>query len=181
VNHLEKLQSARERVIESIARNMDLYGVTHSFGRLYGTMYFHDVPMTLDDMGKALGMSKTSMSAGVKVLSDLNMVEKVWIKGERKDRYKVEEDWYQTFFDFFMIKWRKRIEMNMEAIKRTLVDLNELLQDEQVEEEIKKLASRDLEKLNHAIEYYEWLNRLIDSFETHEIFKFIPKKTTEQS
>ena len=50
-----------ERYIQVIAKNMNLYGITPSVGRLYGTLYFAEEPMTLDQMRDALLMSKTSM------------------------------------------------------------------------------------------------------------------------
>lgn len=71
-------------MIETLARNMDLYGITMSTGLLYGTLLFQDKSMTLDEMGEALGMSKTSMSTGVRTLMDLNMVEKIWKKERAK-------------------------------------------------------------------------------------------------
>ncbi|RFB18161.1 GbsR/MarR family transcriptional regulator [Bacillus sp. HNG] len=172
----DKLEKARERVIDAIAQNMNLYGVTPSVGRLWGLMYFQDEPMTLDDMKQELGMSKTSMSTSVRNLVELKMVDKVWKKGIRKDLYEVEEDWYQTFIDFFTIKWRSGISMNVSAIQKSLSDLKELIKDEQVSNEIKVEAESDILKLNKALEYYFWLNRLVDSFESHEIFTFVPKK-----
>ncbi|MEH7224977.1 GbsR/MarR family transcriptional regulator [Bacillus sp. JJ1566] len=173
---VDKLEKARERVIDAIAQNMNLYGVTPSIGRLWGLMYFHDEPMTLDEMKQELGMSKTSMSTSVRNLVELKMVDKVWKKGIRKDLYEVEEDWYQTFIDFFTIKWRNGISMNVSAIQKSLSELKELLKDEQVRDEIKAEAESDILKLNNALEYYFWLDRLVDSFESHEIFTFIPKK-----
>jgi DNA-binding transcriptional regulator GbsR (MarR family) len=173
---IDKLEKARERVIDAIAQNMNLYGVTPSVGRLWGLMYFQDEPMTLDDMKQELGMSKTSMSTSVRNLVDLKMVDKVWKKGTRKDLYEVEEDWYQTFIDFFTIKWRSGISMNVSAIQKSLADLKELLEDEQISEEVKVEAENDIAKLNNALEYYFWLNRLVDSFESHEIFKYVPKE-----
>ncbi|MEH7384965.1 GbsR/MarR family transcriptional regulator [Bacillus sp. JJ1521] len=173
---VDKLEKARERVIDAIAQNMNLYGVTPSVGRLWGLMYFHDEPMTLDEMKLELGMSKTSMSTSVRNLMELNMVDKVWKKGIRKDLYEVEEDWYQSFIDFFTIKWRNGISMNVSAIQKSLTELKELLEDEQVSHEIKAEAENDILKLKNALEYYFWLDRLVDSFESHEIFTFIPKK-----
>lgn len=163
-------------MIDAIAQNMNLYGVTPSVGRLWGLMYFQDEPMTLDDMKQELGMSKTSMSTSVRNLVDLKMVDKVWKKGTRKDLYEVEEDWYQTFIDFFTIKWRSGISMNVSAIQKSLADLKELLEDEQISKEVKVEAENDIAKLNNALEYYFWLNRLVDSFESHEIFKYVPKE-----
>ncbi|WP_453990383.1 choline uptake/conversion transcriptional regulator CudC [Bacillus nitroreducens] len=173
---IDKLEKARERVIDAIAQNMNLYGVTPSVGRLWGLMYFHDDPMTLDEMKQELGMSKTSMSTSVRNLMDLKMVDKVWKKGIRKDLYQVEEDWYQTFIDFFTIKWRNGISMNVSAIQKSLNELQELMEDEHISTDIKEEAKNDIVKLKNALEYYFWLDRLVDSFESHEIFNFIPKE-----
>lgn len=173
---IDKLEKARERVIDAIAQNMNLYGVTPSVGRLWGLMYFHDDPMTLDEMKQELGMSKTSMSTSVRNLMELKMVDKVWKKGIRKDLYQVEEDWYQTFIDFFTIKWRNGISMNVSAIQKSLNELQELMEDEHISTDIKEEAKNDIVKLKNALEYYFWLDRLVDSFESHEIFNFIPKE-----
>ncbi|WP_017754797.1 choline uptake/conversion transcriptional regulator CudC [Calidifontibacillus oryziterrae] len=172
----QQLEQARERVIDTIAQNMNLYGVTDSVGRLFGFLYFNNAPMTLDEMKDELGMSKTSMSTSVRSLMDLKMVDKVWRKGVRRDLYRAEEDWYQTFIDFFTIKWRAGISMNVTAIEKSIKELTELVHREDTEESIKEEASIDIEKLKSCLEYYDWLNRLVDSFESHEIFNYIPKK-----
>lgn len=173
---IEKLERSRTRVIDAIAQNMNLYGVTPSIGRLYGLLFFSDEPMTLDKMKEELGMSKTSMSTSVRSLLDLNMVDKVWVKGVRKDLYSIEEDWYQSFFDFFSLKWRTGISENITAIEKSMKELKELINNEETSEEVKELANTDILKLQESLDYYDWLNRLVDSFETKEIFNFIPKK-----
>lgn len=170
------LEQARERVIDAISQNMNLYGVTESVGRLYGALYFQQGPLTLDEMKEELGMSKTSMSTSVRSLVDLKMVGKVWRKGVRKDLYQAEPDWYQTFTDFFTVKWRAGIHINVSAMERSRADLQRLVEDEKVEDHLKHEAKIDIEKLTEALEYYDWLNRLVDSFESQEIFEFIPKK-----
>ncbi|WP_003540552.1 GbsR/MarR family transcriptional regulator [Desulfotomaculum nigrificans] len=169
------LNKARQRVIESIAKNMDLYGISLSVGHLYGTLLFQNKPMTLDEMGAALGMSKTSMSTGVRNLIDLNMVNKVWMKGSRKDHYDVEQDWYQNFIDYFSIKWRKAIDDNVQALHKSMQELTHLSEQENLPETIRDLVQIDMEKMKNMLAYYDWLSRLIDTFESHEIFKYVPK------
>lgn len=171
----DQLDRARERVIEAIAQNMNLYGVTPSIGRLYGMMFFHNEPLTLDEMKEELGMSKTSMSTSVRTLLDLKMVDKVWKKGSRKDLYAIEGDWYQNFIDLFTVKWRHAISMNKHVIEKSLKELSDMLNDGHVDEEIKALVNSDIIKLKETLEYYKWLNRLIDTFESEEIFNFVPK------
>jgi DNA-binding transcriptional regulator GbsR (MarR family) len=170
----ETLERSRARVIEVISQNMNLYGVTPSIGRLYCLLFFSEQPLTLDEMKEELGMSKASMSLAVRTLLDLNMVEKAWRKGVRKDLYVVNDDPYQRFFDFFSTKWRTANTTNTSAIEKTIAELQELMANPDTSEEVVKQARTDEEKLKNWLEYYDWLDRLIDSFETKEILDFIP-------
>lgn len=171
---LNRIEKSRQRVIESIGKNMDLYGVTLSVGYLYGNMFFRNSPATLDEMASIMGLSKTSVSTGMRTLQDLKMVQKVWSKGSRKDQYEVEPDWYQTFTDFFSIKWRKSTEMNLLALNKSLKEMNLLLEEHPDNEELRDLLTPDIEKIQAAIQYYDWLNRLIDALETGKIYDLVP-------
>jgi HTH-type transcriptional regulator, glycine betaine synthesis regulator len=174
----EEVEQVRQRVIQSVAKNMDLFGITPSVGRLYGTMYFKDEPMTLDDMRDELGMSKTSMSTGVRSLLDIHMVHQTWKKGERKDLYRAENDWYKTFSALFATKWKKALHSNQRQIVRSREEL-ENLQQQTNDDKLQLLIAKDLEKLSHAEQYYDWLARLVDSLETGSIFDYIPKQPPE--
>ncbi|ACT03124.1 GbsR/MarR family transcriptional regulator [Paenibacillus sp. JDR-2] len=170
------LHVSRQRVIDSIGKNMDLYGITLSIGHLYGYMYFQNDPITLDQMSQQMGMSKTSMSTGMRTLMDLKMIDKVWGKGSRKDFYEVVPDWYQNFTDFFSIKWRKAVESNMASLQKSLKEIHALQTSDPDNSTLQEITSVDEQKINEALNYYRWLHRLIDSFESGEIFDFIPKE-----
>lgn len=172
----DELEKTRERVIDSISQNMNLYGVSPSVGRLWGLLYFQNQPMTLDEMKNELGMSKTSMSTSVRLLMELNMVDKVWKKGNRKDLYVADEDWYQTFIDFFSIKWRNSVASNVNAIEKSIRELSHILKSPEISEEMISAIRSDIDKLHKALDYYDWLNRLVDTLESHEIFDYVPKK-----
>ncbi|MBT2286377.1 GbsR/MarR family transcriptional regulator [Paenibacillus polymyxa] len=187
LDHLQEEQQAtvlkiRKRVIEAIGRNMDLYGVTLSTGHLYGLLFFADKPMTLDDMGREMEMSKTSMSTGVRTLLDLKMVNKVWSKGSRKDLYEVEYDWHQTFTDYFAIKWKKAVESNLQVLRKSIEELNRLVEnlDEQADAELIHILLEDKHKVLQAEAYYKWLDRLIDTMENEEIYKLVPKEEIKE-
>lgn len=173
---IEAVQKSRRRVIESIGKNMDLYGVTHSIGHLYGNMYYQNRPVTLDEMGEMMGMSKTSMSTGMRTLMDLKMIEKVWGKGTRKDLYEVVPDWHQNFVDYFSVRWRKAVETNVASLKKSLRELEELLRQDPDNAALAGLVTADTAKIREALDYYDWLERLIEALETGTIFDFIPRK-----
>lgn len=172
----EQLEKSRKRIAESIAQNIHLYGLPPSAGRQYGMMFFHNGPLTLDEMSEELGMSKTSMSTSIRALSASKLVERVWERGVRKDLYKVNDDWYQNFIDTFSIRWRKSVSLHSSAIRRSLNELQKIVQDETVSEEVLELAKQDIEKLIYIRDYYEWLDRLVDAFEDHDIFDLVPPK-----
>ncbi len=171
----EKLKKARDRFVSEVAKNIHLYDISHSVGRLYGTVFFSEDAMTLDEMSDALGMSKTSMSTGIRSLVEANMVERVWEKGIRKDLYKTEDDWYKSFSNVFINRWRNATEQNTIAIQETKEMLQEL-NDTTGSDHLKQLIKSDLTKLKQAEAYYTWLDDVISLFETGEIFDIVPKR-----
>lgn len=174
----DKHEETIEKFIQAIAKNMNLYGITSSVGRLYGVLYFSDDAMTLDDMRDALKMSKTSMSTGVRTLSDMKMVESTFKPGIRKDLYESEEDWYKSFTSLFGNRWRQYTETNIEEAKETIFELNDLLQVT-TDATLKTKIDRDIERLEYAANYYKWLMKFINVIESGEIFDFIPKNDPE--
>lgn len=173
----EVVQRIRKRVIEVVGRNMELYGVTLSTGHLYGLLFFADKPMTLDEMGSEMQMSKTSMSTGVRSLLDLKMVNKVWEKGSRKDLYEVEYDWYQTFTDYFATQWRRAVESNLQALRRATKEIDRLLEQPDTSEFATDVLKKDREKMRQAESYYRWLDRVIDAMEDGELYELVPRET----
>ncbi len=169
----EMLEEAEDIVIDAIAETMDLYGVTPSVGRLYAVLYFSEDPMTLNQMGKSLGMSKPSMSTGIHSLMDIEMVQKVWRKGERKDLYKAEKDFFISFISFFCKKWEREISTNLQAINKATTQLNFLLENPDVPESIQEKAQKDIQQLKDSTKYYIWLEKLVQTFRSGELFKLI--------
>ncbi|WP_221566674.1 GbsR/MarR family transcriptional regulator [Alkalihalobacillus sp. TS-13] len=169
-----KINHAEKEVINAIAETMDLYGITPSIGRLYATMYFKQHPMTLDEMKDELGMTKPSMSTAVRNLQDINIVRKIWQKGSRKDHFVAEKNFFKYFGHFFGSKWNREAELNLFAIKQAEYLLQEVIEDEKNEESLKERARQDLEQLEEYKKYCYWLQQLVDSIESGEIFDFLP-------
>ncbi len=170
----EKYDETIEKFIQVIAKNMNLYGLTSSVGRLYGVLYFSNKPMTLDDMRDALEMSKTSMSTGVRTLSEMKMVESTFKRGIRKDLYQSEEDWYKSFTSLFGNRWRHHTETNIEEAEEAMAELQQIAKETE-DEQLKAKIQADIERLQYAKNYYEWLMKFIQVIESGEIFNYIPK------
>ncbi|MCF8010298.1 MAG: GbsR/MarR family transcriptional regulator [Clostridiales bacterium] len=169
----QELDKARQIVINAIGETMDLYGVTPSTGRLFATMYFNEDPMTLDEMAEAMEMSKTSMSARARNLTDIKMMERVWEKGNRKDLYQASPDFFKNFTSFFCNTLRREIDMSIQAIEVVEPIYKRLLESE--EQEVIEQSQKDLDKLIEVKKYFRWLDKLKNVFENGEIFDFVPR------
>ncbi|WP_263575543.1 GbsR/MarR family transcriptional regulator [Paenibacillus vietnamensis] len=161
-------------MIEAIADTMDLYGATHSSGQLYGIMFFENRPMTLDEMKTHMNMSKSNMSYAVRSLVESRMVNKLDEKQDRKELYAAETDFFRAFQHFFSHKLQREIDVMTDAVDQAFPELTDLILEEHITDEERKLALQDLHKLRHAKKYYEWLQQFVDALRQGEFFKDDP-------
>lgn len=171
---LETIEEAENIVISAISETMDLYGVTPSTGLLYATMYFKDA-MTLDEMRDELGMSKPSMSTGVRKLQDIEMVKKVFQRGSRKHNYIAEKDFFNSFISYFCQMWMREANTNLSAINEAEVLLKNVMEDKSISSIIREDAKEKYQLLEQSKKYYHWLKRLVKSIRSGEIYEFLPK------
>jgi DNA-binding transcriptional regulator GbsR (MarR family) len=75
------------RFIEDAGNTTQALGVGRVVGQIFAYLYFSEESRTLDDMKGALGISKGSASMGVRQLEQWGAVQRVWVKGDRKDFY----------------------------------------------------------------------------------------------
>ncbi|NRG47834.1 GbsR/MarR family transcriptional regulator [Bacillus sp. CRN 9] len=170
-----KLNQTEEFFVDKIAENMSTYGVSTTVGRVLGIIYMNRKPMTLNELSEATGMSKTRMSQAVREMLELNIAEKVFEKGVRRDLYNVEQDYYQTFVSLFTSNWQKAINKNKLFEKKVKTELLLLLEQETLSADDEQKVNDLLKEAKEWVEYYQWLARLVEFFESGEIFNHVPK------
>ncbi|WKB34639.1 GbsR/MarR family transcriptional regulator [Terrilactibacillus sp. S3-3] len=162
--------------IEKMADSMRAYGISPTVGRVLGIIYMNHKPMTLDELSEATGMSKTRMSQVVREMVDINIAEKVFEKGVRKDLYDVATDYYDMFISIFTSNWRKTINRNKMFGKKWVRELMLIKESEDIPHDMENKIQELLQEIKVRANYYEWLSRLADFFESGEIFEHVPKR-----
>lgn len=170
---LAQWKELREKVVEAIGDTMDLYGVTRSAGLLYGRMFFEDKPLTLEEMKDKMQMSKSNMSYAARSLLDNSMIEKLDTKLDRKDLYQAQSDFYIFFRNFFSTKLQREHDVMTASIDQVMPELKELILHPGTPDDVRQTALKDLHKLYHAVEFYEWLQTFIDLLKEGELEKVI--------
>ncbi len=54
------------------------------------------------------------------------------------------------------------------------------MKDPAIDDGLREEVTIDIEKLLYLRDYYEWLDRLVDAFEDHDIFNLVPIKKPEK-
>ena len=80
------------RLIQDGGNLSQSLGFGRVLGQIYAFLYFSREPQNLAAMQDTLGISKGSASTVVRQLEQWHAVQKVWIKGDRKDYYEAN-DW----------------------------------------------------------------------------------------
>lgn len=169
-----KIELIKNRIIEQVAENMKSYGHSGTIGKVLAIIHYENKPMNLDELSEKTGMSKTRMSQVLRQMSDLNIAEKVFVPGSRKDTYIVEQDYYQTFLTLLVHNWNSLVERNTHIENRLLRDLSHIINEESSTETEKQIAQELYEDSKASLQYFDWIRRLALLFESKEIFDYVP-------
>ena len=84
-----------KEMIEVGSRICQMFGLPRSTGQIFGLLYLSTEPLSLNQMSSVLCISKGSASVGTRQLATWGAIRKVWIPGDRRDYYQVNEDLWQ--------------------------------------------------------------------------------------
>ncbi|MEC8919065.1 MAG: transcriptional regulator [Pseudomonadota bacterium] len=175
----QRLEEARDVMISALAQSMVAYGVTPSVGRIYAVLYFSASPLTLDDIKGEVAMSKASVSTGVRELIDTGMVVKVWKKGDRKDHYIAEKDFFKNFLSFMVKMLRLERDIIHKAVEQTEPVMREIT-DHGADSEARELAAKDQALVSSSKSYLSWIMQLANAMESGKIFEHFPRPERDE-
>lgn len=142
-------EEIRDNLMMEFSKTVESFGLSPVEARLFAYLYLSEEPLTLDDMGEALGKSKTSMSTSIRALSDLNLVTRVWKKGVRKDLYQANNQLFKTFMNSYINKWLDTTKHQ----KDTLEDNKHLIDEKKKKESSEELTTLD-ERMHDILEFH---------------------------
>jgi DNA-binding transcriptional regulator GbsR (MarR family) len=88
----KELEAHRARLVEAAGRLTQGFGLGRNIGQVYMHTYLSSDPQALDDLVRALGISKGSTSMIVRQLEGWGALRPVWRKGDRRDFYEAAEE-----------------------------------------------------------------------------------------
>lgn len=101
----------RTAIITSYAEAYHKMGYSTLMGKIVALLLLSPAPMSLDDICDNLGMSKGPVSQIMRRLRDHNLVEKLWVPGERKDYYSAASDLFGQAFRNYRTSMRRNLQL----------------------------------------------------------------------
>src|SRR5512140_3237379 len=110
----------REGLMEAMGRITSFWGFSKIMGQLYALLYLSPRPLTLDEMSESLSISKGNSSINIRSLERWNMVKTVWVKGDRKDYYEAETDFWKIVKGVLREREKKEFDLALNSVTRLL-------------------------------------------------------------
>ncbi|MFK3939123.1 GbsR/MarR family transcriptional regulator [Alkalihalobacillus sp. NPDC078783] len=175
LNPSDDIIAIHQMIKKSMAETVEMYGGSRSVGQIYSALYLHNGPMTLDDLREQTGMSKGSMSLGVRRLLDDRLIERVYRREERKDLYQTRGDFIQIFSAFFTKLWKNDVQKNALTIQEAQVKYESMLNASESEADYHE-ALRMIKKTKESLLYYTFLDALVEDFQSGEFIQYLTEK-----
>ena len=134
-------------MIEAAGHTTQSLGVGRVLGQIFAYLYFSEEPKSLDDMTAALGISKGSASMGVRQLEQWNALEKILVKGDRKDYYQAKDAFGKIIKNAVADLAGKRIQSSSNLLVEAEAEIKEQLSSDKNLSKEDKFIKERIEKM----------------------------------
>lgn len=131
-------------------------------GQIYALLFLSDEPLSLDEIGERLGVSKSNISINIRMLEEVGLVRKVWVKGSRKDYYAAELAYPKKVLKDFLDKIKGTLTDAITTIERTRAKATEARCS--LEKESRERADFILRQVNLIGLFYYAANQFFEDF-----------------
>jgi DNA-binding transcriptional regulator GbsR (MarR family) len=113
-----ELSRARDLGIDTCGRIAEFWGFTRTMGRTFGLLYLSREPLPQSEIQKRLGISAGSASMTLAALGRWGVVHRVWVRGQRREHYQAETDFWKMISGVLNERERREIGVAVEVVER---------------------------------------------------------------
>ncbi len=110
-------------MIDTFVRATSLIGLPRSIGEIYGCLFCNPNPLTFDEIQDQLGISRGSVSGGLKTLRQLGAIKPHYVPGSRKDYYLPELSMERLVRGFIKDKFTPHLDSSVDRLESIEVSL----------------------------------------------------------
>ena len=113
-----ELEESRALAIDACGRIAEFWGFTRTMGRAFGLLYLSREPLAQAEIQSRLGISAGSASMTLAALGRWGVVHKIWVRGQRREHYQAETDFWKMISGVLNERERREIGAAVEVVGR---------------------------------------------------------------
>lgn len=98
------------------------WGINRTVGQIYALLYVSAKPLNADEVGEALGFSRSNVSMGLKELQSWNLVRLIHQPSDRREYFQAPEDMWVIFRTLAAERRKREIDPTLSMLRDALIE-----------------------------------------------------------
>ncbi len=98
------------------------WGINRTVGQIYALLYVASEPLNADDVGEALGFSRSNVSMGLKELQSWGLVRLIHQPNDRREYFQAPEDVWTIFRTLAAQRRKREIDPTLSMLRDALME-----------------------------------------------------------
>jgi DNA-binding transcriptional regulator GbsR (MarR family) len=115
------------------------WGINRTVGQIYALLYVSTKPLNADEVGEALGFSRSNVSMGLKELQSWNLVRLIHQPGDRREYFQAPEDVWAIFRTLAAERRKREIDPTLSMLRDALMEQPSVAEDIHAQERMRQM------------------------------------------
>jgi len=150
---VSNLERVKENFILHWGEMGQLWGINRTMAQIHALLFISPEPLSANEIMEELQISRGNVSMALRELIAWGIVNRVHMKGERREFYTTEKDVWSMFRIITRERKRREVDPTITVLRESVADLNEM-PDEEGQYEREQLQSL-LDFFETGVDVYE--------------------------
>jgi len=143
---MSDLERIKERFILHWGEMGSLWGINRTMAQVHALLYISPHALCANDIMKELQISRGNVSMALRELIAWGIVNRVHLKGERREFYTTEKDVWQMFRVIARERKKREVDPTINVLRESVTELNDMPNSE---------ARYERQQLKNLLEFFE--------------------------
>lgn len=143
---MSQLREIKDNFILHWGEMGSLWGINRTMAQIHALLFVSEAPLCANDIMEELQISRGNVSMALRELIAWGIVQRVHIKGERREFYSTEKDVWQMFRIIARERKKREVDPTIGVLRDSVAELEEMLDTE---------ARYEREQLRSLLDFFE--------------------------
>ena len=134
-----KLPPLTQRFVLHFGEMGSRWGINRTVGQIYALLYVSAQPLNADEIGEALGFSRSNVSMGLKELQSWNLVRLIHRPQDRREYFQAPEDVWAIFRTLANERRKREVDPTLSMLREALMEQPGTAEDIHAQERMKQM------------------------------------------